>query len=546
MVGSWYDMDIGSAQRISDMIPDPIDRDVYIADVNMGGALSVMTAGRTVIDFKRGLQQDFLRVNTSVRGLVPRRVGALDPHDFSGSRSYLYPFGSSDVGSTGWVRAKTPWQRHVLERPGDIDWDANLYRYVFNSPLNYTDPTGTTAARGSSGFPTYSSAAAEYGLLPSLAYSELAVRASAERQRIDSGSDPWAAYGPRPYQNMLTFFDENPHAWADLRNKYPSALQGFFGGSRSNPFATQADVDEYELIQRGRIEAYEENVAALTQPSARAQNISTRAGGVGQASLSLAGLIATAPLAFTPWAGVPASMLDNLQAGVRTAASGEYTRTGVSAGTAYALEKAGVSKDKAYVGGEIANILAPAGAYQAGNQLNNLNRALQPTLRSAVLNLSIEGANPSAALQYTRPGYVNSLKSIPEELIGAATPVKINAERTLALLPSNGGTGPLRWQVVSRAEKVHGNSLLATGPHDVYAMRDLASGRVLHIGETGRGAMTRGIEWQRSFQRLGIDTEIVSLRTVEGKAAAKALETRYIQTYNRIYGQRPQYNLTDH
>jgi hypothetical protein len=77
-------------------------------------------------------------------------------------------------------------------------------------------------------------------------------------------------------------------------------------------------------------------------------------------------------------------------------------------------------------------------------------------------------------------------------------------------------------------------------------MRDLATGRVLHIGETGRGALTRGSEWQRYFQRLGIDTETVPLRTVEGKAAAKALETRYIQTYRRIYGQRPQYNLSDH
>ncbi len=48
--------------------------------------------------------------------------------------------------------------------------------------------------------------------------------------------------------------------------------------------------------------------------------------------------------------------------------------------------------------------------------------------------------------------------------MGAATRVSIAAERTLALLPSNGGTGPSRWQIASRAEKVHGNSLLASRP----------------------------------------------------------------------------------
>jgi hypothetical protein len=135
---------------------------------------------------------------------------------------------------------------------------------------------------------------------------------------------------------------------------------------------------------------------------------------------------------------------------------------------------------------------------------------------------------------------------IPSEMIGAATRVNISAERTLALLPSNGGTGPLRWQVVSRAPTVHGNSLLASGPHDVYAMVDRASGQVLHFGETGRGAMTRGAEWRRYFQGLGIDTDVVPLRTVQGKAAARALETRYIDTYERMFGSKPQYNLSRH
>jgi RHS repeat-associated protein len=41
--------------------------------------------------------------------------------------------------------------RFVSQDPvGFEGGDANLYRYVFNSPLNYTDPTGMTAARGGS------------------------------------------------------------------------------------------------------------------------------------------------------------------------------------------------------------------------------------------------------------------------------------------------------------------------------------------------------------------------------------------------------------
>lgn len=133
--------------------------------------------------------------------------------------------------------------------------------------------------------------------------------------------------------------------------------------------------------------------------------------------------------------------------------------------------------------------------------------------------------------------------------VGAATRVQITAERTLALLPSKGGTGPLRWQVKWRAPKpagVHGNSLAATGPHDVYAIVDRSTGQVLRFGETGRGAAARGAEWRRHFQRLGINTDVLPFGTVEGIAAARALETRYIQTYNRLYGSRPRYNLSDH
>ncbi|MEX1027927.1 MAG: Hint domain-containing protein, partial [Candidatus Paceibacterota bacterium] len=93
---------------------------------------------------------------------------------------------------------------------------------------------------------------------------------------------------------------------------------------------------------------------------------------------------------------------------------------------------------------------------------------------------------------------------------------------------------------------VHGNSLAAQGAHDVYVLRDAASDRLLHFGETGRGYLTRFAEHQREYALLGIDIEVDLLRTVEGKAAARALETTYIDTFRRIFGQRPSNNPVNH
>jgi hypothetical protein len=85
--------------------------------------------------------------------------------------------------------------------------------------------------------------------------------------------------------------------------------------------------------------------------------------------------------------------------------------------------------------------------------------------------------------------------------------------------------------------RIHGNSLSATGPHDVYVIRDATTGRIYHFGETGRGFETRGAEWVRKLRNEhGLDTVVEHLRTVEGKAAAKALETRYIETYEKVFG----------
>ena len=90
------------------------------------------------------------------------------------------------------------------------------------------------------------------------------------------------------------------------------------------------------------------------------------------------------------------------------------------------------------------------------------------------------------------------------------------------------------------------NSLLASGAHDVYVIRDAGTGQLLHFGETGRGYLTRFAEHQRSFANQGLDIEVNLLRTVEGKVAAKALELRYIQTYTKTFGQRPPFNPVNH
>ena len=86
----------------------------------------------------------------------------------------------------------------------------------------------------------------------------------------------------------------------------------------------------------------------------------------------------------------------------------------------------------------------------------------------------------------------------------------------------------------------HGNRLDSPGLHDVYVVRDANTNRILHFGETGRGYKTRGNEWAKKLQEeYGLDVIVRRLRTVEGKGAAKALETRYIKTYEKMFGIRP-------
>jgi RHS repeat-associated protein len=100
----------------------------------------------------------------------------------------------------------------------------------------------------------------------------------------------------------------------------------------------------------------------------------------------------------------------------------------------------------------------------------------------------------------------------------------------------------------------HANSLDATGPHDVYAIRyvggrddlGIKPGTVLHYGETGRGYRTRGVEWARFFrEEYGFLVESVRLTTVEGKRAAREQETRRIQIFERLFGHKPGFFTPD-
>jgi hypothetical protein len=88
--------------------------------------------------------------------------------------------------------------------------------------------------------------------------------------------------------------------------------------------------------------------------------------------------------------------------------------------------------------------------------------------------------------------------------------------------------------------------LQAKGDHIVYVVTDANTGRVLRFGETGRGLAARGSEWRRFFGKRGIEIDIQPIGNAKGKAAARDMESRYIDAFARIYGHRPEYNLSNH
>jgi len=89
--------------------------------------------------------------------------------------------------------------------------------------------------------------------------------------------------------------------------------------------------------------------------------------------------------------------------------------------------------------------------------------------------------------------------------------------------------------------KAHGNRLTSGGLHDVYVVREARFGHILHFGETSRGWEVRGWEWQKYFaDRYGLPTVVEPLWVdIAGKASAKLIETRYIRTYEKVFGHKP-------
>jgi len=124
-----------------------------------------------------------------------------------------------------------------------------------------------------------------------------------------------------------------------------------------------------------------------------------------------------------------------------------------------------------------------------------------------------------------------------------APPLKSSPAGNLLILDQT-TSGVLRYQRVFEPvikNSINGNSLSATGPHDVYVMRDVDTGQIYHFGETGRGWEIRGNEWVRQLKKeYGLDTEPFPVRTgLNGKKSAKELQTRLIKTYEKIFGKRP-------
>jgi hypothetical protein len=143
-----------------------------------------------------------------------------------------------------------------------------------------------------------------------------------------------------------------------------------------------------------------------------------------------------------------------------------------------------------------------------------------------------------SALMGTAPGQV----LVVLDAIGTLNTETDKEKRTLAIAQL-ALVGLSRIVPSLGAPEVHGNDLRAAGPHDVYVIRDATTGRIYHFGETGRGFETRGAEWVRMLrEEYGLDTVVEHLKTVDGKASARALEVQYIDTYEKVFGFRPGYD----
>ncbi|RPF54156.1 hypothetical protein [Aquisalibacillus elongatus] len=95
-------------------------------------------------------------------------------------------------------------------------------------------------------------------------------------------------------------------------------------------------------------------------------------------------------------------------------------------------------------------------------------------------------------------------------------------------------------------KKIHGNSLDSPKPTDLYVVRENRTGEIIRFGETTQGYKKRGQQHARRFSKLGIEVETTLLKGGLSKRGAKSLETRYIRSYEKVFGNKPPYNKSYH
>jgi len=129
----------------------------------------------------------------------------------------------------------------------------------------------------------------------------------------------------------------------------------------------------------------------------------------------------------------------------------------------------------------------------------------------------------------------------------AATAVKIQGDRVYALLPSNGGSGPLRWIRMNRRPptSTHGNSLSNGADTHVYAIRN-PKGQAYKVGESAGGVRAGDGQSIRAEQQVrdlirefgpGFTSQIRHRGgAFPGKAAGRSYETKFIKTFRRLFG----------
>jgi hypothetical protein len=186
-----------------------------------------------------------------------------------------------------------------------------------------------------------------------------------------------------------------------------------------------------------------------------------------------------------------------------------------------------------------------AGGMRVGRTAFSLGTDVTVVYGAASGARAVTRPSPSSGASSTAPR-VNLLKQgVPEKVYYKRKVVdgRVYEQRPTASATESSWVRPNRFP---EAPSLHGNRLGAPGPHDVYAVVESGTGRVLRFGETGRGHLTRLREWQRYFLKQNLDVDILLIDTVKGKASARAFESRLIRRYERAYGSLPRFQRSYH